>query len=90
MTVMSSVRGDELRSAGPPPAEDLLAIDLGPNTYYARVSLVAVLRAEGGCGPDEAVGEVPPVSGFRNGQSSRTWCTATQIVRLRTTMDARF
>ncbi len=61
VTVMSSVRGDELRSAGPPPAEDLLAIDLGPNTYYARVSLVAVLRAEGGCGPDEAVGEVPPV-----------------------------
>lgn len=50
----------ELRAAGPP-AEDLLAIELGPYTYYARVSLVAVWRAEGGCGPDEAVGEVPPV-----------------------------
>lgn len=137
VTVMSSDAAGELRLAGPPSAEDLLAIDLGPNTYYARASLVSVQTpsrfpeadrpetvADGptrrchlkgrrgeptdestatrrclglicwncstGNGPDEAVGEAPPFSGGHNGHSSRTWCTATQIVRLRTTVDARF
>lgn len=47
VAVMSSGARDQLRSAEPAPAGDLVVVDLGPNTYYAQGSLVLVSRPGG-------------------------------------------